>query len=49
MGETRRYAAPASLDEAAELLRRGDVTLLAGGTDLMPQAKAGKLAFARCC
>jgi CO/xanthine dehydrogenase FAD-binding subunit len=45
MSETRRYAAPASLSEAAELLRGGDVTLLAGGTDLMPQAKAGRLAF----
>lgn len=45
MSDTRRYAAPASLGEAAELLRGGEVTLLAGGTDLMPQAKAGRLAF----
>ena len=30
-------ACPGSLDEAAELLRAGNVTVLAGGTDLMPQ------------
>jgi CO/xanthine dehydrogenase FAD-binding subunit len=42
MSETGHYAAPASLGEAAELLRDGNATLLAGGTDLMPQSKAGK-------
>lgn len=45
MSEIRQYAAPASLDEAAELLREGNATLLAGGTDLMPQSKAGRVAF----
>lgn len=45
MSDIRQYAAPASLDEAAELLRDGNATLLAGGTDLMPQSKAGRVAF----
>ncbi|HEX6137486.1 MAG TPA: FAD binding domain-containing protein [Casimicrobiaceae bacterium] len=40
-----RYFAPASLDEALPLLRDGDATLLAGGTDLMPQAQAGRVRF----
>ncbi len=39
------YAAPRSLDEAAEILRAANVTILAGGTDLMPQSKTGKLKF----
>ena len=38
-----RYAAPRSLDEAAEILRAGNVTVLAGGTDVMPQSRAGRL------
>lgn len=45
MSNIQRYEAPRSLDEAAELLRGGNVTILAGGTDLMPQGKSGKLAF----
>jgi xanthine dehydrogenase FAD-binding subunit len=40
-----RYAAPRSLDEAAEILRSGEVTVLAGGTDLMPQMQAGRMRF----
>ena len=39
------YAAPRTLDEAAELLRAGGVTVLAGGTDLMPQSQSGKVKF----
>ncbi len=42
MSEIATYAAPRSLDEAATLLRAGEVTILAGGTDLMPQAQSGK-------
>ncbi len=38
-----RYAAPRTLDEALEMLRAGNVTILAGGTDLMPQSHSGKL------
>jgi CO/xanthine dehydrogenase FAD-binding subunit len=38
-----RYSAPTSLDEAAGVLRAGNVTVLAGGTDLMPQTRAGRL------
>lgn len=41
------YFAPASLDEALPLLREGEATLLAGGTDLMPQTQAGRLRFGR--
>jgi len=37
------YAAPASLEEAAQLAADGPVTILAGGTDLMPQSEWGKL------
>ena len=42
-----RYFAPASIDEALPLLRDGDATLLAGGTDLMPQTQAGRVRFGR--
>ena len=38
-----KYCAPRSLEEAVELLRAGNVTVLAGGTDLMPQTKAGRM------
>jgi len=43
MSDVSRYAAPRSLDEAADILRAGTVTVLAGGTDVMPQMKAGRL------
>jgi CO/xanthine dehydrogenase FAD-binding subunit len=39
------YRAAKSLDEAAELLRGGNATVLAGGTDLMPQTRSGKVRF----
>jgi CO/xanthine dehydrogenase FAD-binding subunit len=39
------YLAPRTLDEAAELLRPGNVTILAGGTDLMPQSRTGRFHF----
>lgn len=45
MSGINRYAAPRSLDEAAELLRAGPVTVLAGGSDLMPQSRAGRVAL----
>jgi CO/xanthine dehydrogenase FAD-binding subunit len=44
-GTIETYACPRSLDEAAELLRAGNVTILAGGTDLMPQVKSGRARF----
>lgn len=47
MDAIERYAAPTRLAEALELLREGDVTILAGGTDLMPQSHAGKVRFGR--
>ena len=40
-----RYAVPRSLDEAAGILRAGNVTVLAGGTDVMPQTQAGRMRF----
>lgn len=40
-----RYLVPRSIGEAAEGLRDGNVTILAGGTDLMPQLKSGKTEF----
>ncbi len=39
------YVAPRTLDEAAGLLSAGNVTVLAGGTDLMPQTQSGKVKF----
>jgi CO/xanthine dehydrogenase FAD-binding subunit len=48
MNEIEQYVAPSSLDEAAEYLQRsGEVTILAGGTDLMPQSQSGRLKFQR--
>jgi len=41
------YWAPVSLPAALEHLRGGDVTILAGGTDLMPQSHAGRVTFKR--
>lgn len=45
MTAIERYAAPKNLDEALGILQQGEVTILAGGTDLMPQTKAGRIAF----
>jgi len=45
MPDIATYAAPRSLDEALALLRSGEVTILAGGTDLMAQTRSGKSAF----
>jgi CO/xanthine dehydrogenase FAD-binding subunit len=36
------YYAPKHLDEALEVLRAGNATILAGGTDVMPQSESGK-------
>jgi len=41
----KTYAAPRSLAEAVALLRGGNVTILAGSTDLMPQSKTGRARF----
>lgn len=41
------YWAPASLPDALEHLRGGEVTILAGGTDLMPQTHAGRVTLKR--
>ncbi|OGA71034.1 MAG: medium FAD-binding subunit of molybdenum enzyme [Betaproteobacteria bacterium RIFCSPLOWO2_12_FULL_68_20] len=45
MSGIERYAAPRTLEEAAELLSAGGATVFAGGTDVMPQANAGRLRF----
>jgi len=39
------YAAPATVEEAVELLRDGEANILAGGTDLMVQAQAGRVHY----
>jgi CO/xanthine dehydrogenase FAD-binding subunit len=44
-GALERYAAPRALAEALEWLRAGDATIVAGGTDLMPQSHSGKAKF----
>ena len=41
------YWAPATLHEALDHLRGGGVTILAGGTDLMPQKNAGRVKLGR--
>lgn len=45
MAGVQTYRVPTSLAEAAEIMRAGNVTVLAGGTDLMPQTRAGRVAF----
>ena len=45
MNAIERYVAPQSLEEAAGILAGGGVTILAGGTDLMPQSHSGKVKF----
>jgi len=47
MTTIEHYVAPSSLAQAAECLRSGEVTILAGGTDLMPQSQAGRLKIKR--
>src|SRR5215831_12102532 len=41
------YWAPTSLSEALAHLRGGEATILAGGTDLMPQCHAGRVTLRR--
>ncbi len=45
LAQMEQYLAPASLEQALACLQQaaGDVTILAGGTDLMPQQQAGRL------
>lgn len=43
MTELKHYFVPDSLDLAVECLKDGDVTILAGGTDLTPQSQAGRI------
>ena len=45
MADIEKYERPASVAEAVALLREGGVTILAGGTDLMPQTQEGVRAF----
>jgi CO/xanthine dehydrogenase FAD-binding subunit len=45
MTEMKRYFAPTNLDQAVECLKGGNVTILAGGTDLTPQSQAGRIKF----
>lgn len=43
MSAIEQYSAPTSLDEAVEILRAGNVTVFAGGTDVMVQSQIGKV------
>ncbi len=45
MHDIKRYLVPDSLDEAVRAAAEGDVTFLAGGTDLMPQTRTGARSF----
>ena len=45
MSAIENYAAPHSLEDAARLLTGGGASLLAGGTDLMPQTRTGTREF----
>ena len=45
MANIEQYKAPTSLEEAVGILRAGNVTVLAGGTDVMPQTQAGRMRF----
>lgn len=40
-----QYSAPQSVADATRLMHEGKVTVLAGGTDLMPQTESGKRHF----
>jgi CO/xanthine dehydrogenase FAD-binding subunit len=40
-----QYSAPTSIEEATRLMHDGKATILAGGTDLMPQTESGKRQF----
>jgi CO/xanthine dehydrogenase FAD-binding subunit len=40
-----QYSAPTSIEEATRLMHDGKVTVLAGGTDLMPQTESGTRQF----
>jgi CO/xanthine dehydrogenase FAD-binding subunit len=46
VAEIRNYAAPRSLAEALQVLASGPATVLAGGTDLMPQSRSARMRFA---
>lgn len=43
MTAIEQYVAPTSLEQAVACLHGGEVTILAGGTDLMPQSQAGRV------
>ena len=44
---TENYIAARTLEEALACLAQGDASILAGGTDLMPQSRAGRVKLAR--
>lgn len=45
MKNVENYVAPQTLAQAAAILATGEATILAGGTDLMPQTHSGKRQF----
>jgi xanthine dehydrogenase FAD-binding subunit len=42
-----RYIAAKTLEDALEAIAQGDATVVAGGTDVMPQSQAGRLKLGR--
>ncbi|HRQ46494.1 MAG TPA: xanthine dehydrogenase family protein subunit M [Rhodocyclaceae bacterium] len=47
MTAIEQYVAPTTLEQAVACLQAGEVTILAGGTDLMPQSQAGRVPLRR--
>ncbi len=45
MSNIENYIAPGSVEEAVQALADGDVTIMAGGTDLMLQAENGQVTY----
>jgi len=45
MSAIQHYFAPTGVDDAVRLLAQGETTVLAGGTDLMPQTSRGAVGF----
>ena len=47
MANLKRYEVPDSLSEVTQIVTEGSVTLFAGGTDVLPQTRAGAREFQR--
>ncbi len=45
MANVKRYEVPDALSEVMQIVADGPTTLLAGGTDVLPQTRAGAREF----